>query len=74
MTTFNKHAIMGRHSVRLLDYSGRHAMSLTNFEATFKPKPFGKYSYYRGRFNSSVLFGTVLLALIIPSMLIVNRS
>lgn len=73
MTDFNKHVIMGRHSVRLLDYSGRHSMSLSNFEATFKPKPFGKHSYYRGRFNSSVLFGTVLLTLIIPSMLIVNH-
>lgn len=72
MTTFNRHVITGRHSVRLLDYSGRHAMSLANFEATFKPKPFGKHSYYRGRFNSSVLFGTVLLALTIPSMLITN--
>lgn len=72
MATFNRHTIMGRHAVRLLDYSGRHAMSLTNFEATFKPKACGKHSYYRGRFNSSVLFGTVLLALIIPSMLVVN--
>lgn len=73
MTDFNKHVIMGRHSVRLLDYSGRHSMSLSNFEATFKPKPFGKHSYYRGHFNSSVLFSTVLLTLIIPSMLIVNH-
>lgn len=73
MTDFNKHVIMGRHAVRLLDYSGRHAMSLSNFEATFKPKPFGKHSYYRGHFNSSVLFSTVLLTLIIPSMLIVNH-
>lgn len=73
MATFNKHTIMGRHSVRLLDYSGRHAMSLTDFELTFKPKPFGKHSYYRGRFNSSVLFGTVLLALIIPSTFIMNH-
>lgn len=73
MTDFNKHVIMGRHAVRLLDYSGRHAMSLSNFEATFKPKPFGKHSYYRGRFNSSVLFSTVLLTLIIPSMLITNH-
>lgn len=73
MVTFNKHVIVGRHAVRLLDYSGRHAMSLANFEATFKPKPFGKHSYYRGRFNSSVLFGTVLLALIIPSTFIINH-
>lgn len=73
MATFNKHTIMGRHAVRLLDYSGRHAMSLSNFEATFKPKPFGKHSYYRGHFNSSMLFSTVLLTLIIPSMLIVNH-
>lgn len=73
MVTFNKHVMMGRHAVRLLDYSGRHAMSLTDFKATFKPKPFGKHSYYRGRFNSSVLFSTVLLTLIIPSMLIMNH-
>lgn len=73
MSTFNKHVVIGRHAVRLLDYSGRHAMSLSNFEATFKPKPFGKHSYYRERFNSSVLFSTVLLTLIIPSMLIVNH-